>query len=178
MLYVLVENVSKSRLPLPKRGADGRRLVLEPGDTARFTRKELKNPLIARFLGSSLVEVEEVTPVPPAVKQPVVAPAPVVAPPKPEPKPAPAPEPEPVVVAEPVVEEEPAAEEVAEDPKEEVDMRSVYLDAPGITEDNVDNVMKAFPSISDIASSSKDKISSNGVSKAYAKRLRDWASEQ
>ena len=163
MLYVLVKNVSKARLPMPKRGSDGRRLVLEPGEEARFTRLELKNPLIGRFLGKELKELAEEKPVPPKVEK-KAAPAPVKA----APAPAPAPEPEP----------EPEPEVLAEDPKEEVDMRQLYLDAPGITEDNVDAVLKAYPAVNDIAYASKDKLYAKGVSKTYAKRLRDWAKEQ
>lgn len=167
MLYVLVKNVSKARLPMPKRGSDGRRLVLEPGEEARFTRRELKNPLIARFLGQELKEIAEEKPVPPKVEK-KTEPAPV---PKAAPKPAPAPEPE-------HVEEEPVVEVPVEDPEEEVDKRGLYLDAPGITEDNVDDILTLFPAVSDIAVATKEDLVSAGVTRTYAKRLRDWAKEQ
>jgi predicted nucleic acid-binding Zn-ribbon protein len=106
---------------------------------------------------------------------------------------------EPTVVEEVVeqpIEEAPAVEEVVEQPIEEApaveetvvsteapepnaeSLRGIYLEAPGVTEVNVDLILKAFPTVADLANASKEDLVGLGVSKNQAKRVVTWAKTQ
>lgn len=69
---------------------------------------------------------------------------------------------------EPVKESEPSAES----------LRGIYLEAPGVTETNVDLILNAFPTVADLANASKEDLVELGVSKNQAKRAVTWAKTQ
>ena len=55
-------------------------------------------------------------------------------------------------------------------------LRDTYLDAPGITEANVDAVLKAYTTVAELATATKNELIAIGVSKNSAKRVISWAS--
>jgi hypothetical protein len=169
-----------------------RGLVFEPGETKKVHPATVLHPAVSRHLGKGLtlveptqMKVEPSAPVPSAVapsavSKVVIEPVPVK---QPEPTPQPEPEviPEPVVVPELVVEPQP--EPQVETPKvvEEtagINLRETYLLAPGVTETNVDALLKACPTLEKLANANREKLCDLGVSVSYTKRLKTWANSQ
>ena len=123
--------------------------------------KHLENPALKRYLRPGLLVAQTGGATPKAAPKPE--------PKKPEPKPEPKPE---SAIALP---SEDTKSWVMEDEKEEEDLRDFYLDAPGITEKNVEAVLKAFPTLDDLAEADEDTLIDCGVSKSFVGRVLEWA---
>lgn len=79
-------------------------------------------------------------------------------------------------LAAPVEKTPPPEPEKPEEPEEEEeDLRAVYLRAPGITENNVDEVLEAFPTLEELADADEDDLIDCGVSKSFVTRVLEWA---
>lgn len=126
-----------------------------------------------------VVEVAPEPPPPPPPVEVIPEPAPVVAVPEPpqavaveteSPKPV-EPEAEPMPVPEPPVMETPM--ETAGN------LQEAYLAAPGISEENVEAILTAFPTFAALSSATLSSIQeASGLSKTASRKLRDWASSQ
>jgi hypothetical protein len=124
-----------------------------------------------------VVEVAPEPPPPPPIVEPEIIP--VVAVPEPpqavaveteSPKPV-EPEAEPMPVSEPPVMETPM--ETAGN------LQEAYLAAPGISEENVEAILTAFPTFAALSSATLSSIQeASGLSKTASRKLRDWASSQ
>ena len=156
MKLVQLENYSEMRISITQVG-----LRLNPGQTTRVHPATVSHPAVSPYMGNGLREVPEETEV---TKVEPIAPDKKVEPPK---EVAPAP-----------VKEEEAAPEEDEDETVGESLRDAYLEAPGITDANVDDIMGVFPSIEELAEASKEDLIELGVAKSYAKKLMAWSSEQ
>jgi hypothetical protein len=171
MKFVELTNTSGKRLTFPVRGADGKKLVFEPGDKKNVSPATVQHPAVSRYIGQGL-EVDGDSAAMPKQKEPETAPAPPPAPP-----------------AEPTSETEPSEDEPEGDPEEPadepagetegVDTKALYVsDGPGVTEDNIDAVFEKFPTVEALAEASKTALTKVGVSKSFTSRLIDWAKSQ
>ncbi len=159
MKLVPVKNVSGNRLAITQ----VRGLVFSPGEVKMVHPATVSHPAVSRYIGRGLelVEAESTeepkAPKPSKVVKKETPPAPVVAEPTPEP-----------------------VADAPEDPPEEsgVDLRELYVSAPGITDRNVDDILELFPTLEELKDASKYDLTAAGVSKSYAKKLREWASDQ
>jgi len=159
MKLVSLKNVSGNRLAITQ----VRGLIFAPGETKKVNPATVSHPAVSRYIGRGLELVEAES------KEEPKAPAPSKVE---EPETPPAPE-----VTEPTT--EPGAD-ASEDPPEESgeDLRELYVSAPGITEKNVDDILTLFPTLDDLKEADKSDLIAAGVSKSYAKKLCDWASDQ
>lgn len=160
MKLVPVKNVSGARLAITA----VRGLVFAPGEVKKVNPATVSHPAVSRYIGRGLELVEaESTEEPKAPK-----PSKVV---EPETPPAP-------VVTEPTT--EPDADASADDEPEEtgVDLKELYVSAPGITEKNVEDILALFPSLEELKDADKDDLIAAGVSKSYAKKLCEWVADQ
>jgi len=166
-----LRNTSGKRLNFPIRGSDGKRLRFEVGEEKFVTAATVKHPAVSTYIGKGLQLVEDDSSTAPKTKELEVEAPP--APPK-------TPEPEPTSENEPSTDEEPGDTEEPADAKNAVtdDLRELYLSAPGITDENVDAILEAFPTVAAIADASRDILVEAGVTLSYAKRLRNWARSQ
>ncbi len=178
MKLVELKNYTDKRISIMQVG-----LRLNPGQTTRVPPSTVSHPAVSPYVGKGLKivpsEIEE------AKAEPIAPAAPV------EPTKVPAfpvakevsdaPE-VPLAPVAPVAEEEIAPEAPAE--KVEVpetdgkSLRDAFVEAPGITEENVDKIMGVYPTFKELAAASKMQLSDLGVSKSYAKKLREWAGQQ
>jgi hypothetical protein len=159
MKLVPVKNVSGKRLAITA----VRGLVFSPGEVKKVNPATVSHPAVSRYIGRGLELVEaESTEEPKAPK-----PSKVV-----EPETTTAPE-----VTEPTT--EPDADASDDEPEETgVDLRELYVSAPGITEKNVEDILALFPTLEELRDADKDDLIAAGVSKAYVKKLSAWASDQ
>lgn len=166
MTLVEVRNDSGARLAIPAiRG-----LVFEKDEVKKVSPATVKHPAVSSYIGRGLTLVtssqgeEPKAPIPiaaaPAAK-PAVAPAAKPAAPAAEPKPAPKP---------PTMESQ---KETAGN------LREAYLAAPGVSDENVDAILTAFPTIKDLADAHVSKVQEvSGLSKSASRRLQTWASSR
>jgi hypothetical protein len=170
MKFVEVRNDSGKQLSIPAiRG-----LSFLPGEVKKVTPATVKHPAVSSHIGRGLTLVtssqgeEPKAPIPtaavPAAK-PVAAPAPVPAavPAAPAAEPTPAPEP-------PVMESQ---KETAGN------LQEAYLAAPGISEENVQAILSAFPTLEALANAPVSAVQdASGLSKSACRRLQTWAASQ
>jgi len=172
MKFVPLTNSSDHRISVSQvRGADGRPLSFETGETRSVHPSNLKHPALARYIGAGLdVAVDDQGPPEPvATPEPVPVPAPA---PEPDPVPVPAPEPTPIPVPEVLETED------EDSGNENKDNEELYLSAPGITARNVETVLAQFPSLEALVDAEADELVDCGVSKSFTSRLLEWALEQ
>lgn len=167
MKLVEVRNDSGKQLSIPAiRG-----LTFLPGEVKKVTPATVKHPAVSQHIGRGLTLVtssqgeEPKAPIPtaavPAAKPPVAPAAEKPAAPAAEPKPA----------AEPPV---------VESQKETAgNLQEAYLAAPGISEENVKAILKAFPTFAALANAPvSDVQEASGLSKSASRRLQTWAASQ
>jgi hypothetical protein len=165
MKYVQITNTSSKRIAITQ----VRGLVLNPGEARMVHPSTAKHPVVSRYISSGNLSVTgEVSKEEPAKPKKAVT-APVETTPV---QPEPTPEPESQPIATPVPEPEKTVVENDED------LRALYVSAPGVTDENVDAILGIYATVEDLKDASKDDLVELGVSKSYAKRLIDWASEQ
>lgn len=157
-------------------------LVFAPGETRKVSPATVKHPAVSQHIGKGLEIVtpeEPKAPVPPTPAAPVSAPA--VAPaPKVEKKAVEAtpPPPAPVAPVPPPTEPKPVEEAApSSEPEETVgtSLRKLYLSAPGVSEDNVDEVVARFPSVKKLSYAKKSELTGCGISKTDTAALKEWA---
>jgi hypothetical protein len=167
MRLVPLRNDSGSRLVFQELlDVDGTILVFEVGQTKNVAPATVAHPAVRRYIGRGLTKGEDNSAPKKAQQAPPRAETPI-----------------PLPATEPV--DEPADELVEEstvsEPEEPADsigtdtLRETYLRAPGITEDNVDDTLEAFPTPEDLSGATKNQLIDVGVSKSYVKRLKQWA---
>jgi len=188
MKLVELKNCTDKRISIMQVG-----LRLNPGQTTRVAPSTVSHPAVSPYVGKGLNIVpgkskevvvsdseKKVEPIAPAA-EPKVEELKVVEPPKVE-------EPK---VEEPKVEEPPKVVETPVNPAEETpaaepevneadgkSLRAAFVEAPGITDENVDKIMGAYPTIEELAKASKADLVELGMSKSHAKKLRDWANQE
>jgi len=163
MKYAKLTNTTQARRAYSGlRDGTGRPLVLDAGQTKPVHPSLARHPRIMEGVQNG--ELEMTTP---TVKEKAPVPAPAPAPPAEPPK-------EPI--APPV---EPPPEEPPADDSQDSDseLRELFLDAPGITEKNVDSVLDSFTTIQELADADEDALVEAGVSKSFAGRVLEWAIE-
>lgn len=158
MKFVEVRNDSGKQLSIPTiRG-----LSFAPGEVKKLSPVTVTHPAVSSYIGRGLTLVASKGEEPKAPIPTVKTESPKPVAPKPaEPKPA----------------EEPP---VMEPPKETAgDLREAYLTAPGVTEDNVQAVLDAFPTLAELSDASISALQDAiGLSKTASRKLKDWASKQ
>lgn len=176
MKYAKLTNVSSARRAYSGlRDGSGRPLALDPKETKGVHPAVVSNPYVKADIEAGVLVVampgEEAAPV---VKK-AVAPAP-------EPKKVEAP---PVIIPPVITPPVPPAEEEVSESEEEVTeevdnsaLRELFLEAPGITEKNVDAVLDAFTSVQELADAEESDLVAAGVSKSFTGRVLEWAIEQ
>jgi len=163
MKMVELKNVGNVRISIRQ----VRGFALDPGESKKVPPATAAHPAVKRFVGRGLELVE-------ASKEEPKAPAPPSSVKKSEPKP------EPQKAPEPKTESEKDAGKDEDNDTEKTsgnDLREDYLSAPGVTEENVDGLLEAFPTKEALSKATKDAVGDLGVSKSYAKRLISWAKE-
>lgn len=169
MKLVELKNVTQSRLTITQ----VRGFSLDPGESTKVHPATVTHPAVARYLppkgkGLELITKDATAKVEPAAPALPPTPAPTVTP----------------LEDEPTAVEEETVEETTPEPEETVEevagkgLRDMYIDAPGITEGNVDGVLSAFPTLEELSEASKDALVDTGVDASYVKRVRKWAREQ
>jgi hypothetical protein len=154
MKSVPVKNHAKAKIVVRAILDDDGLPLQFPADKVTPTlEKHLEHPALKRYFENGLLALEGEKP---AKKKAAQAPAPK----KPETPPPPPPEDPP--------EEDP-------DEEEEDELRELYLDAPGITESNVDAVLEKYPTLDELISADEDDLLDCGVSKSFVKRVLEWA---
>lgn len=134
------------------KGDDGLPLSFGPGEEKDVSEALMAHPVLKRYFGEGrplqVVQAGAVK------KTPAPAPAPTA----------------------PVEKTPPSDPEEPEEPEEEKeDLRDVYLRAPGITENNVDEVLEAFPTLEELADADEADLIDCGVSKSFVNRVLEWA---
>lgn len=166
MKYVEVKNTSGARLVI----SAIRGLVFFPGEVKKVSPATVKHPAVSSYIGRGLTLVTSSEGEEPKAPVPVttVVPVPAVA----APEPVEVPE-----TAEPMpVEELP---ETASQQETAGNLLEAYLTAPGVTEDNAQAILNAFPTFANLAEAPlTDVQSASGLSKSAAKRLQSWATSQ
>jgi hypothetical protein len=168
MKFIPIENITKARVVIRTiLGEDGLPLTFAPGEVKDVLESVARHPALQRYIGRAL-KAPPMTPKVVAPSPKAVIPPPVVAPPPKVVVPPPVVEP---IVEEPVVEEETSKEDDSNE-----DNRDLYLEAPGITEKNVDAILEVYPSLADLAVAEDDALLDCGVSKSFITRVLEWAS--
>lgn len=148
-----------------------RGLVFLPGEVKKVTPATVKHPAVSRYIGRGLTLVTSSQGEEPKAPTPVIAVAaaePVMAPVEVMPA-APAPEPMPA----------PEPPEMESQKETAGNLQEAYLAAPGISEENVQAVLEAFPTFADLANAQLSAVQdATGLSKSAARRLKDWASSK
>lgn len=162
MKLLKLTNDSNKRLNFPIRGPDGKRLTFEVGETRFVSPATVQHPTVSPYIGKGLTLAGQ--------EMPKKKELPPVAPPM-ETKVA------------PTSENEPSTEEPLSEPEEPADnaadeLRDLYVEAPGITESNVDAVLDYFPTPRSLAEATEDDLLELGVSRTYVKRIKKWAKAQ
>jgi len=170
MKLVELRNTTNSRIVVPQ----VRGLVVDAGQSVKVHPATVSHPAVARYIKQHALAVvtadaADVAPPPKTPSKPVEPKPKAVANPKEESK---APEP-PAVVEEPGVEEEKKADEPVGS-----DTKDLYLAAPGITEENLEDVLAKFPTPKHVAEASKSELVDCGIARTFVSRLRSWAKEQ
>lgn len=159
-----VKNVTNNRLIiLAVRGRDGQPISFEPGECKQMLSATVNHPAVSVHIGRGLQLVEGQVSVEEVPKKKVLEVAISPAPP-PAPK-VEAPVVEPVVEA-PVIQEAPATPVGA------------YASAPGITEENIETISEAYPTLVDLAAANKNALAKLGLTKYGAMKLIAWAAAE
>lgn len=152
MKYSKLTNLSSARKAYSGlRDGTGRPLVLDGGETKPVHPSVVRHPRIQADLQGKLLAVD----VPGAV-------TPVAATPSPPPPP----------------EDPPKEPEKTEPEAPSAELRELFLEAPGITEKNIDAILDAYTSIQELADAEEEDLVSAGVSKSFASRVLEWAVDQ
>jgi len=168
MKFPVLRNTTSNRIVIRQ----VRNFVVDAGGTIKVHPTTVSHPAVVPYLKQrQLVVVTDVV----ASEPTVVAPS---APPEPKPvvveKVV-----EPPPVVEPKVQEESPTEATAQDEEPVVvDLRALYLSAPGIGEENIDAVIEKCPTMKQLAEASKSALVGCGVSKSDISSLHRWAKEQ
>lgn len=162
MKLVPLTNESAKRISIMQVG-----LRLNPGQTKRVHPSVLDHPAVSPYLGKGLkaTRTENVE----TKAEPIAPDVPPVIPPSTSDE------------TETLDETENSDETENEDDDTETageTLRTAYVEAPGVTDANVDAVMGAFPTFQELAAASKDDLVEVGVAKSYAKKLLDYAAQQ
>lgn len=168
MKLVELKNCTDKRISIMQVG-----LRLNPGQTVRVPPSTVSHPAVSPYVGKGLnlvtseIEKAKVEPIAPAVtaKSPV-APSFLVA------KEVPV---APEASMDPVA---PIKKEVVKAETDGTSLRDAFVEAPGITEENVDKIMGVYPTLKALANASKTELADLGFSKSSAKKLREWADQQ
>jgi hypothetical protein len=157
MTLVEVRNDSGARLAIPAiRG-----LVFEKDEVKKVSPATVKHPAVSQYIGRGLTLVTSSQGEEPKAPIPTAAVSPKPAAPAAEPTPAPEP---------PVMETQ---KETAGN------LREAYLAAPGVSDENVEAILNAFPTFKDLADAPVSKVQEvSGLSKSASKRLQTWASSR
>jgi hypothetical protein len=167
MKFVEVRNDSGKQLSIPAiRG-----LTFLPDEVKKVTPATVKHPAVSQYIGRGLtlvtssqgeepkapISVAAVPAAKPAVAAPAAAPAAPAAEPKPVPKPP-----------------------TMESQKETAgNLQEAYLAAPGISEENVQALLSALPTFTDLATATVSAVQvASGLSKSACRRLQTWAASQ
>jgi len=160
--YVKLENLTDNRLSFSGlRDGEGRPLRIEPRQVALVHPRVPDHPKVKGLLGTLVKVVKSGNEA--KVKNKETAPIKE----KPELN-----DKEKLPVKEKTVKEEDEKELTEYVPKE------LYLEAPGITEKNVDSVFGKFSNLKELASAKEKDLVGCGVQKSFAGRVIDWAKEQ
>ena len=157
MKLVELKNCTEKRINIVQVG-----LRLNPGQTKRVHPSLVTHPAVSPYVGKGLNLVPDNT------DETKVEPIAPVASPEPPP-------------AAPVVEEVPETPEAPKEEEKKTDgttLRDAFVEAPGVTDDNVDAIMGVFSSFEELAAASKGDLLELGVAKSYAKKLLDYAAQQ
>ncbi len=156
MKNVPVKNTAKARLVIRTfKGEDGLPLMFGPGEVKELSEAALEHPAVKRYVGEK--GPLKVLKAGAKTKAPTPAPPPLVPPKETE---------------EPTKPEDDDDDDGAEDDDE---TKAYYLDAPGITENNVDAVLEAYPTLEDLVDADEDGLVDCGVSKSFVSRVLEWA---
>ena len=154
MKLIEIQNCSDSRINITQVG-----LRLNPGQTTRVHPSLVEHPAVSPYMGNGLEEVPETS----KTKEEPIAPV------KETPTPPPTPD---------LTEDEDDEDEEEEEETDETTLRDAFIEAPGITDANVDDIMGVYPTFEDLADATKEDLIELGVAKSYAKKLLDWIAEQ
>lgn len=137
-------------------------LVFLPGETKRVTPVTVKHPTVSKYLGRGLLTLA-------ASELPVepLTPAPLMSEPKAS-KAESATEPKPAPVTMPAETTDTAGNT----------FRETLLSAPGVTERNVDDILRVTPSLEHLKTVAKDDLADAGLTASTAKKLLFWAQNQ
>jgi len=162
MKLVQLKNKTEKRISIMQVG-----LRLNPGQIGRVHPSTVSHPAVAPYVGKGLEVISEKTA---ETKVEPIAPAVPIDPPE--------------VPEVPEVPETPETPEIPAEVKEDdvstdgESLRDAFVEAPGITDDNVDSVMSVFTTFEELAAASKGDLTELGVAKSYAKKLLDYAARQ
>lgn len=172
MKLVELENVSEKRISIMQVS-----LRMNPGQKKRVHPTIAEHPSVVPYVGNGLkVNTDEDTV---ETRVEPIAPVASIEPVKPIldilDVPAETPETPEIVVAP----EEPKEEAVqVEKETDGTSLRIAFVEAPGVTDANVDDIMGVFSSFAELADASKDDLVELGVAKSYAKKLLEFAANQ
>lgn len=155
MKLIEIQNGSDSRINITQVG-----LRLNPGQTTRVHPSLVEHPAVSPYMGNGLEEVPETS----KTKEEPIAPV----------KETPAPP----STSDQTEDEDEEDEEEEEEETDETTLRDAFIEAPGITDANVDDIMGVYPTFEDLADAAKEDLIELGVAKSYAKKLLDWIAEQ
>ena len=182
MKFVEVRNDSGKQLSIPAiRG-----LSFLPGEVKKVTPVTVKHPAVSQYIGRGLTLVtssQGEEPKAPIATATVPAVVPEVVPVA-EPEVVPVAEPEEVPIVEtvtPTVEPMPTPEPPQMESQKETagNLQEAYLAAPGITEENVQAVLDAFPTFAELIDATVSAVQeASGLSKSASRRLQTWAASQ
>jgi len=151
-----------------------RNLTFSPGEAKKVHPSVASHPAVRRYLNAGiLVTFKEKAVIEPIAETVVSVPEPkiikvisVVETPEP--------------IEEPVI--EPIAEiEESNDPEvltTELNMRSIYLAAPGITEANVDAIVNEYATMDDLKKTDSSTLKKLGVKNNQVKKVLNWVKKQ
>lgn len=157
MKLIEIQNSSDRRINITQVG-----LRLNPGQTTRVHPSLVQHPAVSPYMGNGLNEVpEEIAktkeePIAPVKETPVI----------------------PTNVLDSSSEDKESSEENNKEETDEKTLRDAFIEAPGITDANVDGILSVYPTLEDLATATKEDLIELGVAKSYAKKLLDWVAEQ
>jgi hypothetical protein len=166
MKFVEVRNDSGKQLSIPAiRG-----LSFLPGEVKKVTPATVKHPAVSQYIGRGLTLVTS------SQGEEPKAPIPTAAAPAAKPAEVPVAKP-----AAPAAEPTPASEPPTMESQKETagNLQEAYLAAPGISEENVQAILSAFPTFKDLADAPVSAVQeASGLSKSACRRLQTWAASQ
>lgn len=171
MKLVELKNCTDKRISIMQVG-----LRLNPGQTVRVPPSTVLHPAVSPYVGKGLnlvpsetaeTKVEPIAPTAPVAFQKVAETPKIVEVPV-----------APVAAETPKVAEETLPMETETPETDGTSLRDAFVEAPGITDENVDSIMSVYPTIKKLAQASRADLVELGFTKSSAKKLRDWANQE